>query len=168
MAKHFGEESLVQLLTLVKNKIDILLNKIEAKQERFIVTATGNLTEYTSDYSVSGTLTGLSHTFAQIEEAYLRGDNVSIDVDCSQINEGLHSLLNLSLYQQGGEVGFAQIAPDSSGGTLITAIIEANGGTQFTFETLAMQSQLNGLTLKRSSSEPEDDDPDVITFVIEG
>ena len=101
MAKHFGETSLIQLLTLVREKIDTLLDKIENKQEPFKITATADF--------VNGVLTNVSHTFAQIAEACERGDHVYIECDISQMAAGRKVLLNLVVLQPGAYVVFENV-----------------------------------------------------------
>lgn len=159
MAKHMGETSLVQLLSLVKEKIDTLLNKIEEKQEPFKITAKADF--------VNGVLTNVSHTFAEIEEACERGDHVYIDCDISQLASGRKVLLNLVVLQPGDYVVFENVI-SINGHAHIRGDINAENENSFTMTDLVPKDQISNLRFVVSSSVPTVDDRSVITFVVEG
>ena len=158
MAKHFGETSLIQLLTLVREKIDTLLDKIENKQEPFKITATADF--------VNGVLTNVSHTFAQIMEACERGDHVYIECDISQLAAGRKVLLNLDILQPGDYVVFENVI-SGNGYLHVRGYINSDNTNVFITVELALQSQLNDLTFNVSSAIPTINDSNIITFVVE-
>jgi hypothetical protein len=124
-------------------------------EKPFVVTATADF--------VSNVLTGLSHTFTQISEAYNRGDHVYLDIDISQALPGHHVLLNLTIFLPGQYMYFDLMCTlDTS--THISAQIIADGSSAFSYIPLTR----GGFTVIVSDTEPTADDRSVFTCVIEG
>lgn len=112
---------------------------------------------------------GNTITFAEIEEAYNRGDHIIIDIDIEQIAPRQRLLANLTVFRSNMVAVFDQTMMDADGSVIfVRGLIYYDNTTGFTSNELVTQSQLNGLTFKNSTSVPTVDDRSVITFVIEG
>ena len=129
-------------------------------QKPFIVRATADM--------LNGVLTNVSHTFAQIAEAYNRGDHIFLEVDISQLISGQKTLLNLSNYRADKYGIFEQTMQYNGTVIFLVGEIRNNNSNYFNIRTLAEQTHLGGLTFNTSSSVPTVDDRSVITFVVEG
>lgn len=117
----------------------------------------------TADF-VSGVLTGLTKTFAQISEAYNRGDHVYLDIDIGQAEglEGHHILLNLALFLPEQYMCFELICTLETS-THISVRLLADGSSAFNYIPLSR----GDFTFVASDAEPAVDDRSVITFAPE-
>lgn len=131
-----------------------VIKSVSECEKPFVVTAT-------ADFGNS-VLTGLSKTFAQISEAYNRGDHIYLDIDISQALEGHHILLNLATYLP-EEYMYFELMCTLGTSTHISAQILADGSSAFSYIPLARGE----FTLIESDTEPTVDDRSIITFVIE-
>ena len=158
MSKHSGENTLLQIFNNIKAKVDYLVGLINAKQEPFIITAT-------ADFQ-SGVLTNVSHTFAEITDAYERGDHIFLDLDASQMDPGLKVIIALVSFVPEQHAMFEQIMY-VNGSTHVTGMILADGSSNFSFTLLVPQTSTGGLTFIVSDTVPTVDDRSIITFVVE-
>ena len=135
MSKQLGETSLIQLLTLVKNKIDTLLDKIEKKQQPFVVTATVDFANMV--------LTNLSCTFAEITEAYNRGDHIFLDLDISQMMPGQTLLISLiSFHPELYAIFEAVVSLEQGQSAHVSAVLNAEGTSYVSVSNLANGAEI--------------------------
>lgn len=135
-----------------------LQESIAKKQEPFMITAIADF--------ANSVLMEVSHTFAEIAEAYERGDHIYIECDISQMAEGRKVLLNLVIFQPGDYVAFENVI-SGNGYLHIRGDISADNENSFTVTDLVPQEQINNLTFRTSNTVPTHVGTNVITFVVE-
>lgn len=141
MANKFLDD--VGLAHLWDKAISIFAKKTEVEasiaecQKPFIVTATADF--------VNGVMTNVSHTFAQIEEAYNRGDHIFFDVDISQLNSGQKMLINLSSYTPNDSFFIEHTARSGTDVILIYGKVFTDNSNFFRMTPLVQQEQLGDI-----------------------
>ena len=110
----------------------VIQNK-NINQSVLIVKAFANFMDYT--------LTGLSHSFSEIEEAYNNGVSVILKADLSQFESGLMCFAELAAFESGTFAIFSKVVEMSGMGTvLMQGFVFANDSANFTNTTLNSSS----------------------------
>lgn len=140
MSKHSGEKTLLQIFKNIKDVGDYLISLINSKQQPFKVSGVADFT--------TSTVTNLSPTFAEIAEAYERGDHVFIELDTSQMGAPGHRVqVNVTSFLPEIYMTFETIVnlDGGNGSAHVMGVIEADGSSSFNFVPLVQSSQLGNI-----------------------
>lgn len=138
MSKHSGENTLLQIFSNIKSKVDYLKGLIDAKQQPFNITAVCDFT--------NGVLTDVSCTFDELTGAYERGDHVFLDVDISQRISGQRVLIALVSFLSGTYAAFEQVMSMPDGNSYhVSGMIFPDGGSNVQLMPLVQSGQLGDI-----------------------